>query len=620
MSNFETALSALDLQRTICFVSFSSKNKEIATKFIERFDELKIKQWAMYSKTGKSTNISGDNYQRIIRKRAASTCLVVVLVSKDSLASEEVKEEVTYIKSEKKANKCTNPVIKIVHVIIDDTKPEEIPEYLLDDSDDNGSKVIAHQYNPNRDPEGEKFNTICDEIREQYICSIFENATERIRLIKNSNKFTDLLNKCIQHKCETNYVSEDIKNSIESERSGENEIHVLSNELKAYDYNTYSLMLISGNLLGEPKRTGDLFVFDPKNEGAQYFYYVTEKYLPEAEDVVRHLKGFIKKDRDSRLRVTSFIRKDFSLRNKLKDFFVDNFNGRSVEDIISYFGVDHYADSVDSAVRKQLIDLFNDDSICDYLALDLNGGEESRYFSIPKDFLTWLDGSDPVGSYSNRNTIVNNFINFLGHFIKTLEYAKEGSLNAQAFPDLKNHYRNLVYLQKLERWQCGEYMRPSESKTIVNYLLTKTSDVVDFKRDYVHLESWMSFSYDENHRIVEIPDETVEEAFKRCHLIVVDDYDPTSNNLSKRLLKLCYSFVLFIGKEGLTGAWYTTGTESALANEELGSLVTTYSITGMSTDGYNELIDAFNYLIAVNPKAKEILEEAGSKIFRYAKK
>ena len=608
MINIEELVAKLDLERSRTFCSFSSLDKDIALMLINRLKEMKINYWAMYTDSGKDTNIGGENYERIIHEQLSHACLLIVLVSKNSLASVEVKKEIDFVKNEK-TNDCTHPTVKIYPIIIDDTDEKDIPTDYFDSDEVDVTKIIMRRFNLNS--KDKVLDVICEEIKEQYVRSIVDNAAQKIQLIRNSNKFIDLLNLCIKQDCDTNLVSEDIKNTTEIEHSGENEVHVLSNEMRNYDYNTYSLMIIASNLLGDPIKTKNVFEFRPSREGSKYFYYVTKEYKPEADIVLAEIKRFIKKDKDSRLKVTSLIRHDFCERTKLQTFFQNNFADKKIEEILDIYGVDT---SVDNLIKEKIENIFETDPASGYFTIKNNGGRISEVFSIPVDFLTWLNGEKPISSVESRNTVVNNFIEFLRQFRDSLENVGEPDINTQLFDMLKYHVKNLEYLQKLEIWQNGSYMKPSESKKIVNLLLNETDSNVDYiKKDYLHLESWMNFSYDEDGNAIEIPDEVVDKAFENCHLIIVDDF----NNDNKKLLKLCYSFALFITKEGLTGAWYTTGKSTTLINDSNTYLVTTYEIKSPKDPGYNELKEAFRYLIDVNPQAKQELIKAKSKIFNY---
>lgn len=609
MSNIKDSIEQLKTQRSCCFISFSHHDSTIANRFNKRLDDINVKVWAMYERTGKDSNKGGDNYKKEINKKAQESCIVVILVSKESLKSNGVKDELQVFGSQ--INDCTHPYIVYFPVIIEEgIAKSDLPDYMRVHPEDNPQDIIAKEYHPNNDADGKELNAICEEIKEQYLISILENSHNRIELIKNADKFSDLLNRCIRHDCDAREVSEDIKNSPEADRSGENEVHVLTkNDLKAYDLNTYALMVIAGNLLGDPYEEGKKLTFDPENNGTQYFYYVTKDYETEAQFFFDALKNFIKKNDHARRQVAEYIRKDFCKRNNVLAFFERLFEDKTQEQILTDFGVDKKEDIL------RFDRLFEEALDHGYFAYKNHGSETVILFKLPDEFISWLNGEIGLSNFKKQQKVVSSFISFLKDLLDILTDCIDADVKINShYERLKEETNNLERLQIVDRWQNGDKLglKPFETKMTVDYLLTHSPNSDSNKRVFPHLQSWLNFSYDENGNVIDIPDEVVEKALNRCHLVIVSDFDDPYTG--SRLLKLCYSFVLFVNKKGIDGAWYTTGSHYA-KNDGIIDLVTTYSIDDSPTEEHDGLVDAFIYLLEVNPPAQDILKDAQSKLY-----
>ena len=606
MSNIKDSIELLKTQRSNCFISFSHTDSEIANRFNKRLNDINVKVWAMYERTGKDANKGGDDYKKEIDKKAHESCIVVILVSKKSLNSNGVLEELTVFRNQ--LEDCTHPVIKYYPVIIEEgIEPKDIKPYMIENPKTPPKNIIAKIYNPKNDPEDKQLNAICEEIKEQYICSIIENSANRIKLIKDADKFSDLLNRCIKHDCDAREVSEDIKNSPEADRSGENEVHVLTkNDMKAYDLSTYALMVIAGNLLGDPYEEGSKITFDPEHNGTKYFYYITKDYEAEAQLFFEALRSFIKKNDRARQQVAEYIRKDFCKRNNVLGFFERMLADKTKEQILADLGIDK-----DSDVEKFEL-LFEEALDLGYFAYKNEDFESVVRFKLPDEFISWLNGEIGSSNFKKQQKVVFDFINFLKRFLDALQKCFDVNIKISThYKRLKEQIMNIERLQQVDRWQSRSIkLKPHESKMIVDYLLTH-SPKDENSRVFPHLQSWLNFSYDEKGNVIDIPDNVVDKALSRCHLVIVSDFDDPYTG--SRLLKLCYSFVLFITNKGIDGAWYTTGSHYAKGDGSV-DLVTTYSIEDAPTEEHAGLLDAFKYLLEVNPSAKKILEEADSRL------
>ena len=133
-----------------------------------------------------------------------------MLISKDSLASIEVKreiEEVTYTAYHEKHSK-----LKIIPVLINETSEKDIPEDIIKLSGIT-SEVIVRRLT-NNTPESE-LDEICTEIRSQYIAAILENIQCAFAKNNDSQAFLEIMDRCIKQKCSVESVSNTVKQSRE---------------------------------------------------------------------------------------------------------------------------------------------------------------------------------------------------------------------------------------------------------------------------------------------------------------------------------------------------------------------------------------------------------------------
>ena len=90
-------LEGMNIQRSLIFTSLSSKDKNVALRLINRIEEMDLNHWCMYDGNGKERNISGDVYTEVISKMLKKCCVFLMLISKDSLSSPEVKREIAEV-------------------------------------------------------------------------------------------------------------------------------------------------------------------------------------------------------------------------------------------------------------------------------------------------------------------------------------------------------------------------------------------------------------------------------------------------------------------------------------------------------------------------------------------
>ncbi len=583
MLDIKKLVEGIGLERDTIFTSISSADKEVALRLVKRLSQMNFKHWCMYYENGLDRNISGDVYPETISNAISHSCIFIYLMSKRSLVSNEVKKELKQISEAVKSGEA-----KVLPIFVDDTPnsgiPQEVTELIGVDP-----KTILRRYD---ETSSEKvMDTICNEIWEQYLTMIFDKIGKKFEMQKNSQVFNELMNTCVRNKCSANSISDDIKESTEISTDSLKEMHVLSNEMMEYDCNTYSCMVIASNLLGNEEIVNGNKVFRPEKNGVKYFYYVPSGYGIECANAFKTVKEFIRKTEDSRRQVTSLIRREFCMRNKVVTFF-RGLNKMTVKDFKDQY---HIEEPIDV---ENFYKIFESESAQGYFAYS----DEDDVFSVPDEFIAWISGNNSKYSYNTMIEISYEFIDFIKAFVKFLENAKD--INNVSYELMKKRYTYLERFRELEDWQMGKKPLPSPSKTkrLVNYLLDHTADS-DSKsiKKFPRLASWMQFQYDSSGEIVDIDEKTIQKACDNLICVPIDDDDT--------VLQLCYSFAIFLGRTESSGAWYTTG--SGFYNNREESTVTTFSFE-KQTNEFKMLLDAWSYMLSINPNAKETLVQHGS--------
>ena len=613
MIKIKDLVEQIGVQRKTVFVSLNKESKKISEKLVAELDKIFIPNWCMYDGKGNNTNKGGDDYKKVIFENIQQTCLFVSLISKEYIKSPEVEDEVFKILRE--LDDSTRPNIVFFPIFVDETTDKEFGDFITrvlktyegklgERAKQAAEPLIKHNIIHNTlDANMTDVDKICEQIKEQYLKSVVTNASRRISLIKYSNIFNDLLNLCIRQKCESNSVSEDIKKSQEI---GSLEVHVISNEMLDYDLNTYSLVVISSNLLGVVSEEPPYF--NPKKNGTKYFYYLTKEYESNFDTLRDQLMSFLKKDQESRMKVSGLIRRDFCFNNRVRFFFKEVFENKSAEDLAAFF----YCGSIADEIRS----LFDEDASRVFVSTF------GKKITIPESVYNWFQGQKAPTSD------IHAFTDFINAFYKIINSHRE-EVDMQKLKRLEQYREFLEALRVFDDWQRGKLptMTKNQSRQLVRDLLNTSMSPLP-NRQYPLIEDWLQFVYDDNGQVQEISDEVVKEALENCSCIVVEDY---SRNY--KLVKLTYSFFITIDSKGvMTGAWYTTGSRfdamkayikqnsgenKERDNDDLFTLVTTYNITSQSDPCYNKLLDAVAYLIEISDNANRVLDQKNSRIKNY---
>lgn len=589
----------IGVKRKKIFISTSSTDKEFAVKLINALDKENVDFWCMYNINGENVCHVGEDYADIIKEDALSSCCAaVVILSPDVLDVDSTKAE-----------GVRNELDEFRKLIDQGEKIPIYPLYIKGASIDNIDIKFKERFRLNIFTRSSVFSQIDFNFDDSVISGIakeiknfHKNAlTDKIEKAWDneiaSRKFSSLLATCSKNRCTSKTISEDIKESNELSSEKLSEAHILSNELREYDCNTYSCMIIASNLLGAEEVVGETKFYNPQKNGVKYFYYYPKKEEEEVSMTRRKIEGFIRKTQASRREVMSMIRHEFAFRNKIIHF-LSNLNGMTVDDFEQQY---HITKESDIARFREL---FYSDTVQFYFDYNDNGD----VFRLPGEVIAWLKGENANEYlFAEIAKASYKFIGFLGSFVALLDSCED--VNSISYLALKSKYNELAMLKKLDDWQERRIsLSLSEAKKLTTYLLNHSESTnLRPAKKFPRLANWMSF--DTNSEGGEGPTASeVDAALRNFVSIEISD-----NNQ----LKLCYSFILFITEENLTnGAWYSTGYNDT--DKFVQDVVFTYNID-RQTPECDRLIDAFKFLIQINPSAKAKLLSSQSKLLEKLK-
>ncbi len=578
-------LEEMNIQRSLLFTSLSSKDKEVALRLIKKIEEMDLNHWCMYDENGKERNISGDVYTEVISRQLKKCCIFLMLISKNSLSSSEVKREiaeVTYTAYNEKHSK-----LKIIPILINDTSESDIPDDVVKLSGITSEVIVRRLSMETTEAE---LDEICAEIRSQYIATILENVQQNFVKLNESQIFLNIMDRCVKQKCSVESISNTIKQSREVYTDSLRELHIISNEMLEFDCNPYCCSVIASNLRGNEIVTKKGKIYDPETQGVKYFYYYPESSESEWQTTYEKIRSFIIKDSKSRREVTGLIRKEFCFRNKIVSFFSD-FNDMTQAQFVEHYHI------VGEEDYKSFKLLFDDNETQFYFAY----ADADDIFQVPDEFIAWLSGDTDRFTYNNLIEVSYQFISFIGKFVKLLE--KCNDINKVSYESLKKYYHFLEKLQKMEEWQEGNVRLPAaESRRLVNYLLDYTvGSTRKGTRKFPKIANWLAIEYNDDGSIKSLDEDIVERSVNN---LIPIPLKPTT------ALKLCYSFELFIEDALLTGAWYSVEQYDSSKND---NMVFSYEINKKS-EIFDDFIGAFKYLIDINPGVEDILKSKNSKM------
>ena len=579
-TDIEKLALQLCIDRYKIFISFCSADIDKVGDIIRGVESLDICYWSMFYENNVQRNFAGEQYEKEINTQLHKTCLMIPVLSKNSLSSPEVWKEMK-IYSDMVAN--SNNRLQIFPLAIDshieyEALPDNVKSLRLLERD-----TLIRYFNASTASE------IFKEITRKYLSALLENIKQANKKMVDARIFADLMNYCISKECVARSVSDDIKNCDEVNPNTLKEAHILTNELNNYDSNPYSCMIISSNLAAKD--------MDGNCKGVKYYYYCPEDYVRESwESFKSKVRSFIKKDSLARQEVANMIRKEFSTRNKIADFF-KSFDNLRKKDLFQKYHI------VISDGIKDVDALLSSEANAFTISCDEN---DEDIYAVPENFYKWL-AAEYGGGTTERvaKQDAYRFIDFLESFIKILNRIMD--VNQVLVDELTKYSKYCIKLRDMERWQLREIKLDAfEAKKIVNYTLN--TKFVDDKLScpFPKIANWMQFKVDNEGKEIEVPDEEVEAAISNLLCFPIKE--------SMRI-DLCYSFVFFINNNSASASWYSTGVNAATSKS--GDTVIVYDA---KNDEYKMFAEAFCYLATMDDKIYNMLTRSGSELLtRYSK-
>lgn len=570
----------LGLEKYKIFISFCSADIDKVGDIIRGIESLDVCYWSMYYENNVQRNYAGDKYEKEINAQIEKTCLMIPVLSKNSLASPEVLKE---MKSYADMLSVSNNRLQIFPLAIDatikyDNLPDSIKSLRLIEKD-----TLIRYFNSSNASE------VFKEITRKYLSALLENIKQANEKMVDARKFVDLMNYCIAKECISRSVSDDIKSCDEVNPNTLKEAHILTNELNNYDGNPYSCMIISSNLAAKD--------INGNNAGVKYYYYCPEDYIRESwEPFQSKVKSFIKKDNSARQEVANMIRKEFSARNKIADFF-KSFDNIKKKDLFQKYHI------VISDGIKEVDALLSSDANAFTVSCDEN---DDDIYAVPENFYKWLSAEYGGGTPEViAKQDAYKFIDFIDEFINIINRTMD--VNQVLVTELIRYSKYCVKLRDMERWQLREIKLDAfEAKKIVNYTLNAKFADDKLSCPFPKIANWMQFKFDSNGNEIEVTDEEVDTAMKNLFCFPI-----------KKSMRLepCYSFVFFINNNSASASWYSTGVNAATSKS--GDTVIVYDA---QNDEYKKFAQAFCYLATLDNEIYNMITRSGSELLvRYSK-
>lgn len=575
----DSMAKSLNLERYKIFISLCSADIDKVRGIINGMESLDVCYWSMYYGNGQERNYGGDKYENEINLQIAKTCLMIPVLSKNSITSVEVLKE---LKSYADMAAVSNSRLQIYPIAIEDISYRDLPDSIKSLHIIEKDTLIRY-FNPSTSTE------ILKEVCRKYLSALMENINYSHKKMVDSRIFVDLMKYCIGKECIARSVNDDIKSCDEVNPAMLKEAHILTNELNNYDCNTYSCMIISSNLAARDP--------DGNVSGVKYYYYCPEDYVKESwEPFCAKIRSFIKKDNAARQEVANMIRREFCLRNKVSDFF-RSFDNLKKKDLLNKY---HIVIGKDVKAFDNL--LMSDDNA---FSIAYDDYDEDIY-SVPENFIKWLE-ADYGGGTSERVAKADayRFVSFLEKFVAILNDVMD--VNPILLNEINRYCKYCVKLRDMERWQLREIkLDVPESRKIINYTLNSKSTDEKGACPFPKIGNWMQFSYDEDGEEIAVTEEEADRAMRNLYCL------PLSHDLC---IDQCFSFVFFINNNSASASWYSTGINSTTSSSS-----DTVIVYDAVNDEYKRFARAFCYLSTLDTSIKSVLTRSNSELLaRYSK-
>lgn len=372
--------------------------------------------------------------------------------------------------------------------------------------------------------------------------------------------FLNMQNECIQKHCITDRISDYILKSNElSSAEGLFELHIMSNELRQYDFTVISTLAIAMNIQKKVK----------------YIYYLPESSLSDFSQLKSRVKRFIKKDKQAMVEIDSWIRSRILENHNVTRFIQKDISGQRPSEIVSV-SFTYLKDDLKKNLQEKLS------------SLELKGG---RIF-ISEDVFSWIRGEtlpDNKASIDNFISIVesiNNYILSCGTIYDPIAMRMEEVFSLMI---------RLYYFSKI--LVDGEKM--TNENDIFNHVFDD-EEIVGINQ----LRNWISTPCEK------ISEKSIDDILEQ-NLISIDlSHTP--------IIKPCYSFCLYVqgnNKRDVSLAWYTCHSDSEGSQRSMDNYITVYAPTPEhASKERDRLIDMYQKVIDYTPGARRMLEEIGSNL------
>lgn len=471
----------------------------------------------------------------------------------------------------------------------------------------------SNDYNSTRDEKIENFyvqlpNSIKRTViidNKDALASVYRNFRSELKgrhlglSIKNeheSDKILRVLNECVQLGGVPQTIGQYTITSGEMNANAGSEIHILTNEMRNYDFTALSSLTISINT----------------KKGVQYYYYGNKETKAEFELFKTTLPDFYEKRFKARQRVVAWIRQAKFDYESFSDFLnIISFN-KTIRGIVTYL----------------LMQCSQIDKINDILALCDEGLKSKPYkttidslldidCSRLKKWITWRnkDFTDDSGIYK--------YIDKLSVLIEPLK-SNEHIINKAFIKEFLTKLEALNNMALLTRWQAPTddvYIKLSETEIedLINFFKYKDSarGGEDLRNVIISepIEEWLKPKKGEiiGAERTEFMDQDIDRYLQNMHFCLIEDNNP---------FILAYNFVLFLGynpknKSKDSAAWYTTyiNNDNTSTNIVIDNAILMVDIDE-KLKTYMHIQDIYKQLIVSNESAITELRKTNSRILQ----
>lgn len=511
------------------FILCAEEDKDYVIALQNNLRARKLKVWSMFRDDGDYAVEIGDDHLQVAINELKKTCLVILLISDNSIRKGENRNSFIFQEINNFYNLCAYCscyTMKMIPICVEkdyfDCLPSTWMPFGINSFKISGTLKKVKTLNGADVIDDVKLNHICNEISNIYFECM--NANYKY-ILENKYKLVVLGNKLMQSPdTVVKTVSDDIRQTDENDSDSLCALHVITNEISEYDCNAYSLMIISANLLGP--LDGDRY--NPEKNGVKYYYYCPQKYLESIEEDYKHrILSFLKRDSAAITYAENSIRAHYVVDQNLISYLVGLFYHQNVSSLLRFFSVsDEYKSEFINLIEPYDGDFYDSDS---------------ESVALPNSFFEWLFGRD-----IKFNIKVFEFIRKVVDFFNGTE-----THNASMVATLVD------YNKALERvYIFHEYLRGKKDKIALSKFRSVAKKVIGLKNDQNNtlIERWVIDRENSAEWENQNMDEVIEAAMRNVKFIPIKESDDFID---------CNSFAVYDHKDKITGrkkkelVWYS---------------------------------------------------------------